>query len=648
MAITPINFSRVSHNLQTMSLLDSLRRNALTLFLEQNRLASGNRLNAPSEDPVLAARATQLSEVLEQQDQLLSNISHADSLLTATDYAIGEINDMLIDAHNIALTMINTTAGSDERQAEAQLVLGIIDQLVTVGNRRYGDIYLFGGQQTQRTPFTQDQGVAEYRGDTGALRSHVDAGQDPAINLTGAELFGALAGGVDGYVDLNPALTTDTRLVDVTGTGTNAIQLGTIRISLTAPEVSFTADLSSADTAGDVIDMINGAAEQAGLTVGPGNEFNIGFNAAGDGFQIDVNGGTATVAEVGNGITARDLGILGSGASIVGADVNPQVTAMTTIASLFGGAGAVLGNLRIENGHLSADVDLSGATTVQEILNRINTSGMEVRAQINGAGTGIDVLNLASGLQMTIAEAGGTTAGLLGIRSYYGGTLLSDMNQGRGVQIREGYDDLSIRTKSDVTFTVNLDGSQTVQDVIDKINAAATAAAVALTASLAVNGNGIRIVDATGGPNDLVISRADMSYAIDGLGLDKSTSGTEIVGDDVNGIVPDSVFTALHDLYEGLMHDDEILIGDAAGRIETFTQSASRLQGEVGARSKAMHARLDFTEDAVVSTRTLLSQVKDLDYTEAITRFQQAQTTLQANLMTGSRLMQLSLLDFIR
>jgi flagellar hook-associated protein 3 FlgL len=56
---------------------------------------------------------------------------------------------------------------------------------------------------------------------------------------------------------------------------------------------------------------------------------------------------------------------------------------------------------------------------------------------------------------------------------------------------------------------------------------------------------------------------------------------------------------------------------------------------------------LQLTEDAVVATRTLLSEVKDLDYTEAITRFQQAQTTLQANLMTGARLMQLSLMDYI-
>ena len=39
MAITPVNLTRVSHNLRTMSVLDSLRRNTLDLFLQQNRLA---------------------------------------------------------------------------------------------------------------------------------------------------------------------------------------------------------------------------------------------------------------------------------------------------------------------------------------------------------------------------------------------------------------------------------------------------------------------------------------------------------------------------------------------------------------------------------------------------------------------------------
>ncbi|NLE56715.1 MAG: hypothetical protein GX616_00025, partial [Planctomycetes bacterium] len=297
----------------------------------------------------------------------------------------------------------------------------------------------------------------------------------------------------------------------------------------------------------------------------------------------------------------------------------------------------------------NATIDLSTAVTIQDVLNAINSADVKVKAQINEDGTGIDVMNLVSGLEMRIGESGdGTgTAEVLGIRSMYANTPLSQLNNGRGVEFRADHDDLLINTKDGNSFTVDLDGCLTVQDVLDRINAAAGGT---VTASLALTGNGIRLVDNTAGGGNFSVSRADLSPAIDGLGLEKSTAGNEIVGDDVNGIEPDSVFSALIELHQALVSggpEAEQRITRAGARIREFIDHSTRVQGKVGARSQAMRTRLELTEDAVVATQTLLSEVKDLDYTEAITRFQQAQTVLQANLMTGARLMQLSLMNYI-
>lgn len=649
MAITQVSLTRISDTMRSLSLLNSLRQNNVSLFLQQNRVATGRRLNAPSENPALAAQTLSLSELLDRQTQLVANIQHADSILSMTDTAVGEVSNLLIDAHNIGLSMINGTTSSEERQSEAQLILAIIDQLVTVGNRKYGDIYLFGGQQTQDAPFTQQYGVAEYRGDEGALLTRVDYGQDPRINVTGAELYGALEGSLKGWMDLDPALTRDTRLVDVQGAGGQAIRPGFIRVSLSEPNVTFNVDLTHADTAGDVVDLINEAARQAGLDVGPSGQFNVDINAARDGYQLSVGSGVLTVSDLGDSVVARDLGIRAAGqAVIVGEDLRPLLTARTTISSLFGGNGVALGAIHIDNSHLAADIDLSDAVTIQDVLNRINTAGVAVQARINADGSGIDVVNLASGMRMKVSELGDNTANVLGIRSYHAGTMLSGLNQGRGVQANAEGNDLNITAKNGVEFQVSLRGAVTVQDVLDKINAAAAAAGVSVVASLVTTGNGIELTDNTGGAGPLSVSRADLSYAIDGLGLEKATSGNSLTGDDLNGIVPDSVFTALHDLYTGLMQDDEQLIGNASNRIEGFMRHAAQMQGEVGSRSQAMNSRLIFTQTAVTGTQTLLSNVRDLDYTEAITQFQQAQTTLQANLLTGSRLMQLSLLNFLQ
>jgi len=54
----------------------------------------------PSDDPVGATRAIKLTELLEQQDQILSNLQFADRFLAQTDSTMNDINDLLIDAQS--------------------------------------------------------------------------------------------------------------------------------------------------------------------------------------------------------------------------------------------------------------------------------------------------------------------------------------------------------------------------------------------------------------------------------------------------------------------------------------------------------------------------------------------------------------------
>ncbi len=449
MAVNPISLTRVSHNLQTITLLEALRSNTLNLFIEQNRLASGNKISAPSEDPVTAFRAMQTSEVLQSQDQLLRNISHADSILSATDTAIGEVNDQLTEAHNIALTMVNSTASSEERQSEAQLILGIIDQLVSVGNRKYREIHLFGGQRTQQTPFTQDYGVVEYRGDTGNLTAHVDVNQDPAINLTGDRLFGALSNRVQGWVDLNPALQDDTRLADMGGAAGQGIQLGLVRVTLTSPAVSFTADLSQADTAGDVIDMLNGAAAQAGLTSGPGAEFNATYNAASNGYEISAGAGTVTID--GNVIEITDLNALSvsDGIQLVTNDAVVAITGNDITNSSGMGNGILLDNNGVLQATISGNTILTDGWANYGVFGLNNGSSMTVEMTGNNVVSvqayGVEFDSYGASMDLTISGntiETGADQGLDGLVIYNDGGQASVVNaliSGNTVTVNRGW-----------------------------------------------------------------------------------------------------------------------------------------------------------------------------------------------------------------
>lgn len=644
MSISPINITRVSHNLRTMSMLESTRRNMVELFSQQNRLATGRNFVTSSEDPVAAAQAFSLHESINRQSQILENLRHADLMLSASDDALAEVNDLLNQAESLASRSIGAQANADERQANAALISEIRERLMIVGNRRVNGQYIFAGRDTQEAPFVSALGGIAYIGDTGDVLIRVSRLEQESINMPGNVLFGALSASIGGQTNLNPDLTAETRLNDLAGANLQGIRRGSIAI--TDPSgASMLVDVTSADTIGDVLDMLNAALES----------FGSGATVTIDGRGLTMVGAGPTISDPPNGGTASDLGLVVSAADPAAAgvtDLAPRIAPITPIDVLNGGTGIDLdAGFRITNGPRSVVIDLSETASVQDIINEINNAGLYVHARVNDAGTGIEIVSQLSGAEMSVSENGGTTAADLGLLTFSRATGLETLNSGRGVELVAGEPDLRITDKTGAAFDVNLDGAETIGDVLDMINLAAADAGVAVESSLAVDGNGIAIVDSSGGGGALTIERGvQSSFAIEDLGLADLIEGSdpELAGNDVAKVRAEGIFTALLDLESALLGNDERAISDTAERMTQFNQDVTREHGIIGARAQSMRARIEQTENAVIATRSFLSEIEDLDYTEAITRFQQAQTALQANLLSGSQLLNLSLLDFLR
>ena len=645
MAIGSIGVTRVSHNMRSLSLIESLRRGQVALYSEQNRLSVGRKFLTPSEDPAAAAQTLHMTEILDQREQLVLNVQTGDNLLSAADKALTDVNDLLVEAHAIASQNLGSLAGPDERKAAAEIVSSILDQLVVVANRQFQGRYLFAGRDSGNQPFVHAPGGVAYVGDMGELSVRVSEDELEAVSFSGDEVFGALSGRVGSLVNLDPRLTANTRLEDLAGANNLGVRTGQLILNEEGGAGRFQVDLSTADTMGDVVDLINQAATAAGAA--------LTAALTDDGLQITPGGSPVSIEDTSTGIVAADLGILtpvAQAAPIVGADLNVRLTATTRVDDLMNGAGVNLADgIVIINGAQTVTVDLSGAQTVQDVLNQINNARVDVRAVINDAGDGIDVLNLVSGTSMSVGENGGTTAAELGIRSFDSDTLLSQLNDGRGVENIPGETDFRVIAKDGSTVDVSIDGAETIGDVIDAINDAATNAGVDITASLALVGNGIRIEDGTGGAGNLSVTRLNLSYAMDDLGLGKTVAdpAVELVSDDTNLIRAGSVFTALYDLDEALRSNDDRGISMAAEKLNIFMDDMIQVRGVIGARSKSFQDRLTQMDQAKFATEEYLSNISELDYTESITNFQMIQTALQASMMTGSQLMKLSLMDYM-
>ena len=635
--------------MQTDLLLNSIRTNSVDLLKVQNQLATGLKLSRPSDSPGEATTIMHLDGALERHKQYLSNTDFADGYLAMTDAALGQAVTLVQEAYTLALESVGMGADDAARASNAQMVDQIIKQLVTISNTEYRGSYIFAGQNGTEMPFALVDGGVLFTGDLTEMQTRIADDSLVNFNIDADETFGAVSQRVVGIADLNPDVTVDTLLSDLNGSLDQGIRRGSIIIS-DGTNVN-AVDLSDCVTMGDVINKIN--------DVTPATT-TASLNAAGDGLQITstLGGANVTIIEVGSGTMARDLGVYdatGSGATVTGQDVDARLTSATPVTALAGGAGIdTISGLRITNS-VVADVgviDLSAAQTMEDILNAINNSGVGVRATINADDTGINVYNLMSGSEMRIGENGGTTATDLGIRSFHAATPLSELNQGRGVHTYAGANDIEVLIDGVSAFAVNLDTAGTVQDVLDLINAAAVGAGLPnIQASLASVGNGIEITDASLAAASLQVrTHADNLsgyFTAAELGLETIVNGATLTGDDVNAAEPQGMFSHLIALRDALLANDDKAIANAAALVDLDREALSNQRGMVGSNMQALQNRRTQIEDNMLALETLRSDIRDVDFTEAITRYQNLYTALQANLTTGSQLARLSLLDFL-
>jgi flagellar hook-associated protein 3 FlgL len=305
----------------------------------------------------------------------------------------------------------------------------------------------------------------------------------------------------------------------------------------------------------------------------------------------------------------------------------------------------------ITNGAVSKTIVPTPGGDVQSLLNQINGAGLGVTAQINSTGTGINVLNATQGTTMTIGENGGTTATELGIRSFSPASELSQLNNGQGVGTAPAGSngDFTITGVNGTSFNVSIAGVKTVQDVLDDINSASTAAGSGVTASFAATGNGIVLSDSSSGTGTLSVADINNSTAAADLGLTKPTSSTSdaITGADVDGVQTGGIFSDLQALSAALQSGNTAAITAAGQQISTDYTNVGNVRAVAGAQSDELQARSTQMTSENTATQTLLSNVQDTNMTQAISEFQTLQTALQAALLTTAQSQSLTLLNYL-
>ena len=642
MAAIPANVTRVSDSLRWSLLSESLTRHSLEQLRMERQISTGERISVASDDPRAGRVVLALQRALEESAQYLDNLRHGRAMLAATDAALADVADYARQAQTLAQQEASLPANSTTREGAALVVSSIIDGLLAVVNRRHAGQFLFGGLGSEAAPFELLGPGVRYNGSDTAATVAVGAGQYRTVSITGAEAFDAWGGLVDGSAELTPLIGRDTLLASLNrGAG---VAPGSILVS--DGTNSTVVDLSSARDVGDLIDLMNAA---------PPGTTTVSIDPAANALRIEstLPGADITVEDLPGGTTARNLGLLtppgGSGGdTFTGTSLDPVLTPLTPLDDLRAGAGFDrTSGMLVSNGPYSAVVDLTGCLTVEDLLNRINTSGCHVEARIAPEGDRLQVVSLISGTELSIGENGGTTAADLGLRTLDLSTPLADLNRGRGVDIVEGGSDLVIRFSDGTSAEVDLAGAVTVGDVLARIEAAAPGR---IDARLADVGNGIRLEDLTGGTGPFAVESAPggRTTAADlGLWKEVQPPSAVITGDDVNPVVAENLFTHLVELRRALLEDDEQAIAEAARLLAADADAVTQVRGTVGVRINGLQSDEDWLRGQRLVDQEFLSQVRDLDYSVAVAQFAAVNTFLEATLRTAASVGKLSLLDYL-
>ncbi len=640
MTILPIATARVS-TIQRAGLASaSINSTEAQLNTVAQELSSGLAVTQPSDNPAAAVTIQTLTQQVSEDAQYTTNITAAQDQLNSTDSTLGSLSTLLTQASSTAAANVSTTTDPAEREAAAETIDSIYNQVSATATLKYGGRYVFGTDDAQNAPYVATTTGLQYNASSTTLASQTAAGETLSYQVSGQSVFGGLSASISAGTNLNPALQATDRITDLAGARNNGVTLGTINVS--NGTTTKAVDLTGADTVQDVVDDINAAAV-------PG----VTASVAATGINLAATGGAnITVTDPAGGTAAADLGLAhatasGAGVSVTGISPVAKVTGETPLADLRGGLGIDPTGFTISNGSTSTTIGLAGLTTVQQLVNTVNTSGLGVRATIRADGTGIDLSNATQGADVTVSEAGGTTAAELGFNTFKPTTTLASLNKGDGVQTPTGTQ-FTISTADGSTIDVGLTGitsASTVQDAINQINAAA---GTKVTASLATTGNGIVLTDHTTGTGTLAVAGVNAATTAKDLGLTTGTvAGNKLTGTDVNPVATPGLLTDLNDLRVALRTNDTDGIEKAAGQLDADSENVATAQAVVGARVQELNSRQTTLATQSTTTQTLLSSVQDVDYTTTVTQYQLLQTSLQASLETTARTLSLSLVDYL-
>lgn len=289
---------RVNTNTASIGAMRNLNNTDTKLTKSMNRLSTGLRISDASDDPAGLIASESFRSQIAGINQAVKNSQDAVNYSKTAEGALDEVNTLLNDARTLAVASGNTaTLTSSQTQANQAQLKSITDSITRIASTtQYGTKKLLDGSAGTNSTVTDGTNIG-------------------AISI-GGTVGGAAA--TSGTVTLNS-------LTAATQASTNSKALASLSTTVAAGSFSVngvTFNTSSSSTTEDVMNMVNAASEQTGVSASyDGSQIVFNSTAYGSNAKIELTDANGVV-----------LAAAGS-ASATGTDATASVDiAGTTVA----------------------------------------------------------------------------------------------------------------------------------------------------------------------------------------------------------------------------------------------------------------------------------------------------------------------------
>ncbi len=185
---------RVTQTQMSETVASYLFKQGQALNQKQEIVASGKKVNRPSDDPAGMGRILDYRKTVSSLEQYKRNVTRARVRVNTSETVLDGVSEWIEKA--IKVTMDNTSGAGDTQswQGAADDVDNTRNQILNLANTKIGGTYIFGGRKTDTPPFVHDIATDQitYTGDnTANADARITVGENAEITIkaNGEEIF---------------------------------------------------------------------------------------------------------------------------------------------------------------------------------------------------------------------------------------------------------------------------------------------------------------------------------------------------------------------------------------------------------------------------------------------------------------------------